>query len=616
MFKRRFILNGFQRGKWIFIGAFLLVASLAWAQTPQVSRFGEYSGFSQEIYDGYQRTSQYISVRDGTRLAADIFRPTLCGNVVTDPLPVVWAHERYQRAYIITGEPYVAHKLMKEPWLETLVKHGYVVAVVDARGSGASFGTRHGPFSPIESQDAFDIMDWFTQQTWCNGRIGMFGSSYLGISQYMAASAEHPNLFAIFPDVGLTDLYQLAYAGGVYKENFMQAWGGLTEYLDLNGRPVAPVDEDEDGLLLAEALEQHLTNGWVQDFFYSIPYRDSWDAGSNGVLWHLNSPISYIKNIKKKNVAIYHWSGWFDAWPRDQLVMFSNLKNPQRITIGPWCHKEGRQSPEYLIEHLRWYDHWLKNIDNGVMNENPIFYGTIGAFENSQWKSSSEWPVSGTTMVKYYFDKGPTGSVKSINDGSLTTNQPNELSQKDDYTINYTTTTGPVTRWTNLYVSGFGYPDMTDNDEKALTYTTTPLVNDTYVTGHPVISIWVESTATDGDMFVYLEEIDADGHSHYITEGTLRATHRENATPDYYYLDLPYHRSFAEDIQGLPAHPVQLKLDLHPTSNLFDAGHRIRVTITGADADTYKTPQLEPPPTIAVYRSQNKSSYIKLPIAP
>jgi len=157
---------------------------------------------------------------------------------------------------------------------------------------------------------------------------------------------------------------------------------------------------------------------------------------------------------------------------------------------------------------------------------------------------------------------------------------------------------------------------MTDNDEKALTYTTTPLVNDTYVTGHPVISIWVESTATDGDMFVYLEEIDADGHSHYVTEGTLRASHREIATPDHYYLDLPYHRSFAEDIQDLPAHPVQLKLDLHPTSNLFDAGHRIRVTITGADADTYKTPQLEPPPTIAVHRSKNKSSYIKLPIAP
>lgn len=594
--------------------ALLFVTSLpAPAQAgKKVSEFGKYSGYSEEVYDGYLRTSTYVQVRDSTNLAVDIFQPTLDGVVTDEPLPVVWAHERYQRAYIKDGK--IHHKLAKEPWLETLVKHGYVVAVVDARGSGASFGTRHGPFGPIESQDAFDIMDWFTQQTWCNGRIGMFGSSYLGTSQYMAASAEHPNLFAIFPDVALTDLYQFAYAGGVYKENFMEAWGGLTEYLDLNGRPVAPVDEDEDGLLLAEALEQHQTNGWVQNFFNSIPYRDSWDAGSNGVLWHLNSPISYIKNIEKKKVAIYHWSGWFDAWPRDQLVMFLNLKNPQRITIGPWCHQEGRQSPEYLIEHLRWYDYWLKGIDNGIMDEDPIFYGTIGAPRKELWQSATKWPLKDARSVNFYFAAGPSGSVGSINDGRLTT-EPCDLGN-DDYEVDYSTTSGTVTRWTNLCGSGFGYPDMSPNDEKGLTYTTDALPDALEVTGHPLVHMWIKSTEKDGDFFVYLEEVEPNGYSHYVTEGTLRASHRSLHQSDFEYIGLPYHRSYKKDISKLKKkEPVELVFDLHPTSNLFDKGNRIRVTVVCADADTYETPILDPAPVITLYRNEDMRSYIMLTIA-
>ena len=131
-----------------------------------------------------------------------------------------------------------------------------------------------------------------------------------------------------------------------------------------------------------------------------------------------------------------------------------------------------------------------------------------------------------------------------------------------------------------------------------------------------MVSIWIESTADDGDFFVYLEEVDAEGVSNYVTEGSLRASHRKVSTPPYDYLGLPYHRSFAEDIAPLPAEPVRLEFDLHPTANLFDAGHRIRVTITCADRDNQQTPEFEPPPVITLFSDPTRPSSIVLPIIP
>ena len=153
-------------------------------------------------------------------------------------------------------------------------------------------------------------------------------------------------------------------------------------------------------------------------------------------------------------------------------------------------------------------------------------------------------------------------------------------------------------------------------------------VEDVELTGHPVVHLWVTSTAADGDFFVYLEEAEETGggrnrgagqkhESHYITEGKLRASHRALSEPPYDYLGLPYHRSFAEDIVDLPGGaPVELIFDLLPTSNIFDKGHRIRVTVTCADKDSTQTPELSPAPTVSVYRNADYASYIVLPIIP
>jgi putative CocE/NonD family hydrolase len=559
------------------------------------------------------RTSQYITVRDGTKLAVDIFRPAQDGRPIEDPLPVIWTHHYYHRADIWEGR--LITELDRSPWLQTLLRHGYVIAAVDVRGQGASYGTWQGPFSRAETLDAYDVTAWLAAQPWSNGKIGMYGRSYLGITQYMAASTLSPHLKAIVPEMALFDLYAFAYPGGVFHHDFGVQWGLRSEILD--AVPVAPVDEDSDCAMLAEAIQEHKTNRDVVDMFAPLHYRDSHDPQKGIEPYVIFNPASYMREIRKSRVAIYHVAGWYDAWPRDALLWFSNLDNPQKIIIGPWSHNE-EQGWDIAAAHLRWYDYWLKGIDNGIMDQAPIHYYTMGATSGQEWRSAWEWPLSNQRLTKYYFRGKASGSINSVNDGSLSISPPKGDTGKDDYKVDYATTSGQNTRWDDT--SGmfeFDRLDMVFNDLKGLTYTSPPLDADIEVTGHPAVHLWVTLTAKDGDFFVYLEEVDrVTGSSSYVSEGTLRASHRAIATPPFNYLGLPYHSGLQRDITDLPDEPVELVFDLHPISNVFHAGNRIRVTLTCADSDNALTPRLSPAPTISVYRNAKYASYITLPIIP
>jgi putative CocE/NonD family hydrolase len=592
------------------------------AQEGMVSQLGRYEGYSEPIYSEWVRTSQYVTVWDGTKLAVDIIRPAENGVPVEEPLPVIWIHHRYQRA-LVTPNGNIRTEVWYDSRLKTVMQHGYAIGVVDVRGGGASYGTRNGPFSPDEAQDAYDITEWFATQPWCNGRVSMYGRSYLGITQYFAASTIPPHLVAIFPEMAMFDFYSFVYPGGVFREDFATQWGSGVRRRDTNPiNPTAPVDEDIDGAMRSEALTEHQGNSDVYTWTSGPEYRDS--LGENDEMIHIErSPATYLEEVKKSGIAAYHLVGWYDMYPRDALLWYSNLEpnNPQKLVIGPWNHSASEKL--MTTEYLRWYDFWLKDIDNGIMDEPPIHYYTMGAPPGQAWRSTWQWPLPEQEPTYYYFHSGPSGSVKSSNDGLLSVWIPTNPTDQDDVTVDYSATTGRATRWTNGYGGDFGYPDMTTNDEKGLTYTTPPLISDIELTGHPVIHLWVTSTAADGDFFAYLEEIEpisagsTELKSRYITEGTLRASHRAISTPPFDYLNLPYHRSFAGDISGLPTgEPVELIFDMHPTSNIFDKGHRIRVTITFSDRDNTKTPELSPAPTVSVYRNANYASYIVLPVIP
>lgn len=593
--------------------ALLLAVIPARAQeSAKLSRPGEYRGYSSPLYDDYLRASQYVTVRDGTRLAVDIYRPAQGGAAVDDPLPVLWTHHRYHRANV--GADGVIRGIVEErPELKTLLRYGYVVAAVDVRGGGASFGVREGEFSRAEAYDAYDITEWFAAQPWCDGNVGMYGLSYLGITQYMAASTAPPHLKAIFPMMAMFDMYSFAYPGGVCHENFILKWAAGNFALDKVLR-AAPVDDDPGGVLLEQAVAEHRDNWNIYTVASEQPFRDATLPG--GVQPYVEfSPSTYLDAINASGVAIYTLGGWYDMYPRDAVQWFANLTVPQKLLLTPWSHN-GSGEFDLIAEHLRWFDYWLKGIDNGIMDEPPITYYVMGAPPGERWRSAETWPLPEQQPTAFYFAAGPSASASSSNDGALLAEMPGAGGQ-DAYTVDYTTTTGRATRWTDGYGAGFGYPNMAQNDAKGLTYTSPPLEADLEVTGHPVARLWVSADAPDFDVMVYLEEVNEAGVARYITEGVLRASHRATAPAPWDWLGLPFHPGTQATTAPLPVGELALlELDLLPTSNVFKAGRRIRITITGADADTYGTPRQDPPPTLTIYRTPELPSQIVLPVIP
>ena len=365
-------------------------------------------------------------------------------------------------------------------------------------------------------------------------------------------------------------------------------------------------------------MKEHEANEDVFQAYLPLHYRDSVSTRTGTKPYTVNNPANYLKEIRSSGVPAYHWSGWYDMFPKDGLLWYSNLQpNPQKITIGPWAHPQ-LGLLDLATEQLRWYDYWLKGIDNGVMREAPIYYYTMGEGKRSGWHSAWKWPLPEAKLTNYYFDGAKSGSVDSANDGSLGSALPAATAGADEYLVDYSTTTGTGTRWTAGYnLMSPVYPfTMMFNDKKAMTYTTPPLAAEIEVTGHPVVHLWVTSSAKDGDFFAYLEDVGDANYSKYVTEGDLRASHRAITKAPFEYLGLPYHRSYADDAADLPDQPVELAFDLLPTSYIFGAGHRIRVTITCADKDTALTPRLDPPPTVRLFREAGHASCIVLPVIP
>ena len=602
-----------------FVGKTIALLGLLWtmgqagvlsaaAQPEQrISKPGQYQGYSQALFDGWQRTSQYITMRDGTRIALDVFRPTKSNVLHEERLPAIWEHRRYQRAAIDQDGGIHSQLDREDHPMRKLVPYGYIFVVADVRGAGASFGTRIDPNPPQEGLDAYDITEWLAAQPWRNGRVGMYGISYSGTAQLMAAGAAPPHLKAIFPEMVMFDLYDFCYPGGIYRHTLMNGWQQQVRGFDLSQiQRAAPVDADASQTLLARALTQHQGNFEVSSAA-QFPFRDSMVAHA-GRVYADNNPSAHLDKVNTSGVPVYLRAGWFDMYPRDMLLWFCNLTNPKKIAIGPWDHYQS-QGLDRGTEMRRWFDYWLKDIDNGIMQEPPVLYCVMGAPADKMIRWAKQWPLPEAQPVKYHFSSGPSGSVQSTNDGllSMSASKPGS----DSYVVDYSTTSGARSRWTG---GPTGYTDMAANDRKALTYTTEPLAQPVEIVGHPIVHLWLQCPADDVDVFAYLEDVDAQGGSTYITEGCLRASHRALSKPPHARLGLPYHSGLEKDVAKLPHEPVELVFDLLPTGKHFPAGHRIRIAVTGADQDSYQTPQGRPAPTITVFRDAQHPSYVILPV--
>ncbi|MFH8804248.1 CocE/NonD family hydrolase [Streptomyces sp. NPDC017936] len=563
-----------------------------------------------EDMDAVESSTHYVTMRDGVRIAIDVFRPKRDGEVVGTPLPALWCHDRYHRSDIVDGIPRT--KLDTRPWLREVLKQGYVIAAADSRGSGASTGSRNQEFSPEETRDAYEITEWLAAQDWCSGTVGMFGESYLGITQFLAAGMAPPSLKAVFPQVALFDLYSFLYPGGVLRHDFIRNWGTKVRALDTR-LEAAPVGDDDHAV--REAVAGHQDNADVFARALFLPFRDSCGPGDEGLPYERQSPSSAVEAVRDSPVAVYQLAGWHDIWVRDAFLWHANLNGPRKLIVGDWSH-DGREGADLAGEHLRWFDYWLKGIDTGVMDEPPIRYYRRFAPPGEQWRTADQWPPPEVRAERMYFGAGDAEPQASVNDGSLTADAPSRLGGVDEFVVDYTASSGDATRWTNGYGGPFGYRPLTTNDAGALTYTTLPLEQAMEVTGHPIARIWVTSTYPDGDFFVYLQDVDPDGESHYVTEGVLRASHRALGTAPYENLGLPYFPSTEDGCRELPEEPVALTVDLHPICHVFNPGHRLRVTVTGCDRDNAQTPVHHPSPVVQIHRRGPYASHVDLPVFP
>jgi len=603
---------------WIFLSAGLIISGCKGTKSPvpedAVSEFGRYEKFSEPVYDQWIRQSQYVTMRDGVKLAVDIVRPATDGKPVAKPLPLVWTHDRYHRANEREGKVY--SEVDVNPGMQLLLRHGYIVSAVDVRGGGASFGRYMGVFSPEETRDAYEFTEWFAAQPWCDGNIGMYGGSYLGITQLMAAGEAPPHLKAIFPRVAAFDLITFVLDGGIYREGFIDLWGSLTRRLDSEIPPV-PVDEDPDRMMLEEAVAQHADNWDVIEEMKNLQFRDEENMSALAD----NMPSAKIEAINGSGIPIYASSGWYDIYTRDPFQMFANFTNPVKVLMGPWPHGYwndtlSRERGRIVnTEQLRWFDYWLKGTENGIMDEPPINYAVIKTPGREwTWREAESWPPE-SEKTPYYFSGGESGTIDSVNDGILTMEQPQKAESSDTYTADYGANSGEHTRWHNGAGVELDYPDMSGNDRRGLTFTSDVLKEDITVIGHPIVKLHASASTDDTDFFIYLEEVDEEGYSQYITEGQARASLRSLGEPPYNNLGLPFRPARSGGVQKLtPGEPVVIILDLLPVANVFDAGSRIRVSVTCADSHVSRALKFSPPATVKIFHSRDLPSQIILPV--
>jgi putative CocE/NonD family hydrolase len=580
-------------------------------------------------FDGWTRDSRYLTMRDGARIAVDVYLPR--GLTVSDKVPAILHQTSYHRSYAYRW-PLGFLMDGPGPLVELFVSRGYAWIDVDVRGSGASFGSRPMPWSPEEVRDGAEIVDWIVRQPWSNGKVGATGISYAGTAAEMLLINRHRAVKAIAPRFSLYDVYpDIAFPGGIQLVWFTEAWARLNRTLDANRLPsdvpwygrvaisgVRRVDEDRDGRLLDAALREHAVNYDPHLWALDVTYRDDVPRGAPGTADRF-SPHSFAREIRASGAAVYSYSGWLDgAYQVAAIKRHLALRGgaPHRLILGPWDHGGRRQiSPDASspvvgfdqgAELLRFFDHHLRARANGIEAEPPVHYFTMG---EERWKSAERWPPPSRTWSLY-----PDG-------GGRLSAAPGSATGADEYPADFTVGTGVATRWRAL-LGGIGaapYPDRARRDARLLVYTSAPLVEAVEVTGHPVVRLLVSATTTDAALFVYLEDVDESGRVSYVTEGQLRALHRKRvATPPRATVPPVPQRTFARaDGRPLvPGEPTALVFDLLPTSYRFARGHAVRIAVAAADIDHFARIPAEGPSTFRLHLGGNQGSRIDLPRAP
>lgn len=524
-----------------------------------------------------------IMMRDGVTTYADVFRPRMRGRV-----PALLQRTPYDKSAPNN----------RTGTLDAIraASHGYAVIIQDVRGRYTSEGDFYTFVN--ETNDGEDSIEWVTRQNWSDGQVGMFGVSYVGATQWLAAKSGAPALKGIAPGVTASDYHEgWAWQGGAFELGFNLSWavGALAaaNWANLSQR-LRLHDEDAETLIAAkDDLDQWFRYMPMKDMprlkdGLARYYYDWLDHPEYDDYWRR---VSIEESHADIGIPAFNFGGWYDIFLGGTIRNYARMRelgatqaarDGQRLTIGPWVHggappsvsgeynfgtRAAGAAIDLMGEMLRFYDHILLGEDNGFESDRPVRLFVMG---ENVWRREDEWPLSRAETASYYLRSG--GRANSLNgDGALSRETPAD-EPPDVYLYNPLTpvpTVGGGLCCDPAFMASGAYDQRwVEGRDDVLVYSTPPLAEDTEVTGPVSVTLYASTNAPDTDFTAKLVDVEPSGYARNLTDGIIRARYRNGRGP-------------ASFIQ--PGRVYEYKIDLWATSNLFKKGHRVRVEISSSN---------------------------------
>ena len=563
------------------------------------------------------RSSQYVAVRDGTKIALDCYIPDhpAISREIGVTYPVLLRVSPYGRRFAATPPdelPQGGLGLNGPEVVQQFVMRGYVFCIADARGYGASFGARSTWLGLQDSYDIRDIVDWLGAQHWSNRRVGMIGSSWLGSVQYWALIDPSPYLKALFVGKAQYDHYATFFDNGIYRPDVELAWHKVRNIVDFgaDSTGVAAVDGDEGRVLLQAARADHKVNAHLGPQIRPLVFRENID-NETGQSWHLdNSVWFHMSASDDQSVAIYHVAGWWDAYAKDQLLAYENFAGPKRLHIGPYFHGESF-GIDLIDEALRWFDHWLMRIDNGIMTEPAIRYFRMGV----GWEQHGKWSPAGDKALELYLgsDMKRMSGTTAIERNSV----PSTMLTNHHFLLrnNGTHRQGLCGERTDAPAGCYAFPNM-DDMGFPITSTTQrfvlPLSRDLEVTGHPLVTLWLSPLNEDVELSIVMAIDLGDGRQGYASAASLKVSHRGSSAPPIDHLGLPWLNQSRVDTSEEQPGPIKITVDLKPVAARFPAGSNLILMVTAMQPIDESSGN---PVPLEIFQRQGLRSLLRLPVS-
>jgi putative CocE/NonD family hydrolase len=512
-----------------------------------------------------------IPMRDGIRLAADIFLP----DDQNGKFPAVLEALPYRK------DDYTASASSVHYYF---AERGIVGVRLDIRGTGGSEGFVTDEYAPNEQQDECDAIAWLAKQDWCNGNIGMWGTSYGGENSLQVAMLQPSSLKAIAPMFGTDDGYEDFYTGGV-KQNTWSVFLYGPEMVCRNALPPYPEYSGDEWLKIwEERLEKNTP--WMLEWF---------ERQTDGPYWKRQLGRRY----DRVKCPVFVIGGWIDFYASQMPRLYANLNVPKKLLIGPWPHArpDVASTPgptiNYARQLVRWFGYWLNDDRTGIMDEPPVTiyvqkFAKPGRTRKSTpgfWRYEDDWPPKRIKPTPFYLNGNRKLGTKADDSSKIHQNR-----------FEYDPRVGTMGFYANI---GMMSDDQRVDDALSLVYETEPLEEEVEIVGVPQLTLFVSSTAEVAFFVARLCDVDEDGASALVTKGVRNATRRE---------------SMEKPTPLEPGKVYELHLDLNPTAWIFERGHIIRIAISGSDF-----PELWPSPleaTNTVHSGPSQTSKLVLPILP